>query len=601
MNASLGSITSRHVGPVAAEDEDIAGEYLHRLSKTYNLCFPSTMDQCHTGPSHTYVQKHGGQLCRPDFVAVPIDWTACDVSSYTAPDIHAAHSTPDHIAAFVQVRATFRAPPARSGLSRRTLPIEALTHPSNRDVVAQILREGPVVNWNVSVHAHAAILTRHVQEGLTRISQHSQRRPHHPYLSETTWELQGRVACLRRALHRLTDVASRSDLASGFYAWSQRLPLSFIFAQGRLWFLRAQRVKFSLHRELRALCKQLRKACRRDRDCYISELARTIATAPTKEAFAAYHRILAHRRKKAFRLEPLPGILKTDGEPCADAVEVQQRWRQQFAGLEAGLDTTFNELTQRTQAIGPSAVFEHPLDVSEVPSLPLLRRILASTKSGKASGMDSIPPELNRYFADESADLLYPLLLKFLWRGEEALGHKGGQAVILYKGRGPTDQCSSYRSILLMNTWAKAFHQSIRPAIKTVFEASAPALQLGGRAGCSVALGSHVLRSLARYAHQHSLSGYVLYADISAAFYSALVQLVAHSEATTCPEALMRAMHGLQLPAEAQAELTCALRDPSVLSQLGASPWLEKLAAHLGPRRWQLVHGSRRCHTSGYR
>ncbi|OLQ02150.1 hypothetical protein AK812_SmicGene15076 [Symbiodinium microadriaticum] len=344
MNASLGSITSRHVGPVAAEDEDIAGEYLHRLSKTYNLCFPSTMDQCHT-------------------------------------------------------------------------------------------------------------------------------------------------------------------------------------------------------------------------DCYISELARTIATAPTKEAFAAYHRILAHRRKKAFRLEPLPGILKTDGEPCADAVEVQQRWRQQFAGLEAGLDTTFNELTQRTQAIGPSAVFEHPLDVSEVPSLPLLRRILASTKSGKASGMDSIPPELNRYFADESADLLYPLLLKFLWRGEEALGHKGGQAVILYKGRGPTDQCSSYRSILLMNTWAKAFHQSIRPAIKTVFEASAPALQLGGRAGCSVALGSHVLRSLARYAHQHSLSGYVLYADISAAFYSALVQLVAHSEATTCPEALMRAMHGLQLPAEAQAELTCALRD----------------------------------------
>ena len=205
--------------------------------------------------------------------------------------------------------------------------------------------------------------------------------------------------------------------------------------------------------------------------------------------------------------------------------------------------------------------------------------------------MDSIPPELNRYFADESADLLYPLLLKFLWRGEEALGHKGGQAVILYKGRGPTDQCSSYRSILLMNTWAKAFHQSIRPAIKTVFEASAPALQLGGRTGCSVTLGSHVLRSLSRYAHQHSLSGYVLYADISAAFYSALVQLVAHSDATTCPEALARAMHGLHLPAEAQDELLCALQDPSVLSQIGVSPWLEKLAAHLGDGNWFMVTG----------
>ena len=337
MNASLGSITSRHVGPVAPEDEDTAGEYLHRLSKTYNLCFPSTMDHCHTGPSHTYVQKNGGQLCRPDFVAVPIDWTAGNVSSYTAPDIHAAHSTPDHIAAFVQARATFRAPQVRTRLSRRILPIEALTHPSNRDAITQVLREVPVVNWNVSVHAHAAILTRHVQDGLAKVSQHAQRRPHHPYLSDATWELQGRVACLRRALHRLTDVASRSDLASGFYAWRQGSPISLIFAQGRLWFLRAQRIKFSLHRELRALCKQLRKACRRDRDCYISELAHTIATAPTKEAFAAYHRVLAHRRKKAFRLEPLPGILKADGDPCADAIEVQQRWRQHFAGLEAAL------------------------------------------------------------------------------------------------------------------------------------------------------------------------------------------------------------------------------------------------------------------------
>ena len=67
-NASVGSITSRHVGGVAAEDEDTAGESLHGLLRAFDLCLPATMPHCHRGTSFTYVQKHGGQLCRPDLL-----------------------------------------------------------------------------------------------------------------------------------------------------------------------------------------------------------------------------------------------------------------------------------------------------------------------------------------------------------------------------------------------------------------------------------------------------------------------------------------------------------------------------------------------------
>ena len=376
MNASIGSVPSKHVGPVAMEEEDTAGEYLHRLAKRYDLCFPATLDHVHEGPSFTYVQKHPGQLCRPDMIAIPLDWLKGEVFSCTVPEIHAAHSTPDHVAASVALSTRFCAPAVRKPPSRRLLAAAAISHEANRAAIEQIFHSAPPVDWHVSVHAHAAILTRHVQTGHERVLKSAGRKPHHPYLSDEAWDLQGKVAHLRRALHRLTDVLSRSDLASGFYAWRQQKPLIAVLAPGRVWLLKAQRVKFCLHRDLRMLCKNLRKICRRDRDVHITELAHTIATQPSKEAFAAYHRILAHRRKKAFRLEPLPGILQADGELCADTSAMQQRWRQHFAGLEAGIDTDFATLVHKTQGPVPEYTFDHPTDISEVPSLPLLRRVL---------------------------------------------------------------------------------------------------------------------------------------------------------------------------------------------------------------------------------
>ena len=84
---------------------------------------------------------------------------------------------------------------------------------------------------------------------------------------------------------------------------------------------------------------------------------------------------------------------------------------------------------------------------------------------------------------------------------------------------------------------------------------------------------------------------FVLFADISAAFYSALVQLVAHSPSTMSPDGLRTALQGLTLPSEVVDELRAHLQEPSALSQSSASPWLEHLAAHLGERNWFVIAG----------
>ena len=584
-NASVGSITSRHVGGVAAEDEDTAGESLHGLLRAFDLCLPATMTHCHRGTSFTYVQKHGGQLCRPDFVAVPLEWMCGKTVSFCAPDIQAAHTGPDHVAASVQLTAAYYGAPAGPRLVRRAIRAADISAPENREAIQAAFRSVPEVGWDVSVHAHAAMLADHMQGALQQISSGPGRKPHHAYLSQATWDLQRQVSGTRRELHRLTHIMRVNDLAVGFKAWAMGVPLSFVVASGRSWQLQAQRACRELHATLKQSCTRLKKACRTDRDRFAADLAHTLATAPTKAAYAAYHQLLAHKRKKAFRLEPLP----TDGEVCPDPKASQTRWRDHFAALEAGRSSTFHDLALEASRATHTRGSPHPPAISEVPSLPALRRVLAATKTGKAAGLDSIPPELNRHYAHESAVMLHPLLLKILWSGVEPVGFKGGQAVVLYKGRGDTAECASYRSILLMGTWAKAFHQSVRPGIRRVFEAAAPSLQIGGKKGCSTIYGSHIVRTLARRAALAGTSCYTLFADISAAFYTALLQFVARVGHNATPSSLAHALEGLNLPSEAISEMNVLLREPSALSAAGASEWLEHLAAAIGSDNWFLM------------
>ena len=592
-NASLGSITSGHVQGLGAEDEDLAGEYLHLIARTYSLCAPATFADFHSGPTHTYIQKHGRYLCRPDFVLVPQDWLQSDVHSWTEPAIQAAHSTPDHIAACLAIG--FRSVPRSSTprLVRRKISAAAVLDPGNRGAIADIFESAPVIPWDVSVHAHAAILTKHVQDGLQRLSANQGPKPHHPYLQAGTWQLQRDVSETRRRLHRLTVMMANSELAAGFTAWARAKPLREVNRQGRVWLLRAQAVRHTLHSRLVEQCKLLRKACRRDRDTYIERLAETISTAPSKEAFAAYHRILAHKRKKPFTIDPLPKILELDGTVCLDSDAMKRRWRQHFASLEGGQDVSFQLIADQAAEACSSTPAPHPDSIHEVPNLPNLCRVLAATKTGKAPGMDSLPPELNRLYASATARVLFPVLLKQVWRGSEPAGFKGGQAIVMYKGKGATAHCASYRSILLMQTWAKSLHQALRPAVRAVFEHTAPVLQLGGRKGCSVTLGSHILRGTLRHAHARNTPAFVLFADISAAFYSALVQLVAQSDSTTSLEGIEAALHGLSLPSEVLAELRQHMRAPSALAQKGATPWLEQTAAHLGQHNWFLIAGDK--------
>ena len=571
MNASLGSVHSKAVGACGAETEDIPGEALHAILLEFELIAPSTWEHLHQGPHHTYVQKRGHRLCRPDFVGVPSYWVDSSSVSVLVPAINAGHSCPDHVAAtFTTSAACSVARPGRHIKGRRFKACELTGDCATR--VAQAISQFQEPSWTVSSHAHAAALVSHVQKALGDAIPKRQSQPYRSYLTEETWTLQQRVASVRRSLHRLQHRTRLHTLALHCGLW--RNGPTFNAEGAELWTRRARAALATHLTSLRTLGAQLKKACRRDRDAYIAQIADKLAQGPAPEVFHNLHALLGHRRRKKYQLDPLPAVAELDGQMCRDTEgnDLVNRW-----------DT-------RIRASAEDCHWPPPPDVTNIPTESDLHRLLVSAKTGKSPGMDGIPAEVGRQFAAVLAPHLHRIALKIAFRGSEPCGFKAGQAIWFYKGKGPHTACSSFRAILLLPIWAKIVHQALRPPMKAHFEQHAPSLQLGGKSQCTAVFGCHLVRSACRVATAAGHSHFTLFADIASAYYCVIQQLVAGWEGRGANSSLVAG--DLPLPPAISAETIHEhIQQPTALRAGGASRWLEALTDSFQSDNFFLLRG----------
>ena len=265
MNASVGSEMSSHFGDVCPELEDGPGRQLHELAVCQQMWGPSTFAAHHQGASHTYVQKKSGKQCRPDFVLLPVSWKAGCVASWVAPAIHAAHPHQDHYAACVDVKMQLAGGQSAERYPRRVIKASIFSDPQCVSQIQEVLRSTPAVSWDISTHAHAAIITKHLQDGLIRISKAAPKSPKQHYLQEDTWELQGAVAKIRRAIHQRQHLLRTHLLVSVLLVWrSPHLTLEQVFLHNR-WVRQMQSLIVLGVHQLEIFGKALRALCRRDR------------------------------------------------------------------------------------------------------------------------------------------------------------------------------------------------------------------------------------------------------------------------------------------------------------------------------------------------
>ena len=81
-NCRIGSVESDFIGGLHPDFEDEGGELLHAFSRSNDLIIPSTFEQWHQGPSHTYEGPNGGRS-RIDFILIPFACATGIVKTFT--------------------------------------------------------------------------------------------------------------------------------------------------------------------------------------------------------------------------------------------------------------------------------------------------------------------------------------------------------------------------------------------------------------------------------------------------------------------------------------------------------------------------------------
>ena len=219
LNASVGSRTSAHIGSVAAEEEDCPGEFWHQALQAMSCFLPCSFEDIQQGPTATYYQKRNGHACRPDMIGIPCAWRNGHITAWIAPELHVAMAHQDHYATCARVSLRLRLPGQTKPTARKRIPANLMTDPAQQAAVRAVLHTAPPVSWSTSAHAHAAILVKHLQEGLSKLVEEAPPKPKHPYIQENTWALQRQVTQVKRALHRVSGHIRTQLQATCLLAW----------------------------------------------------------------------------------------------------------------------------------------------------------------------------------------------------------------------------------------------------------------------------------------------------------------------------------------------------------------------------------------------
>ena len=585
-NASVGSLESCHLSHCGAEDQDDAGNLLHAFLKKCELWAPATWPAVQHGPTWTFAQRRNGALTRPDFVFLPMDWRTGVVSTWTDSGITAANLVLDHIATLADVRVKLQARRDTRPARRAGIDVSKLSLPESQPILRSVLQNAPRPSWDTSAHAHVAQVTAYLQDSLQKHFPRAKQRPRHPYLTEVAWDLQRQVSWLRHRLAAVKTAVRRHTLLGVFEAWrnSKAEPAP---SGASAWLRDAHFAEALYGFRLGYFARALRARSKADRARYVEALAEDVQ-ANKADAYTAVNRLLARRRKKPFAPNVLPGIEDANGVLCETPEKAMHRWREYFSAMEDGLEVDASCLCRAVIGGRPDA-WPVPASLKVLPSPVDLRNAVLAAQRNKASGPDALPGELGLVCADELKSLLLPLALKLGLLGEEGLGHKSGALAWIYKGRGSQTACESFRGILLLSNLAKAIHRAFRPQIQRHFETSSSALQLGGRRGGSVLFGSHLMRSFLRYRKAQGLSSGVLFADVSAAYYSTLRDLAARhpaQEPRTRPTPL-----DPQPTQDDFLDIEYQLSQPSAMAQSDATPWLRAVTAVINNDTWMVLQG----------
>ena len=540
------------------------------LLRAWDLYLPITTD-VHQGSTTTWTNFAGDQGHCIDHIAIPNAWwTRCTFSQVLDTfDLATTHD--DHKVYAIQLQWHDWTPTRDATRDQHPCQHAPCTYVARPDLHAEI--QGiHIPPWHTNVEEQAEGLTMQLRAILNKTTQPSAStlKRHKPYMTDQVWELRRSKLQLRHKLKQNRIYLHKIYLFHAMCAWRtvtrrQELPCEdkTDFANS---ILCAQVRGVAQFRQTTwKLKKMLVNAKQTALDNTMAEIH---ADTPASVTLRKLRAFTGPSNPKKHKHKPLPLINNQEGQPCVLPTEATATWVSFFQDMECGQRMSLDTL--RTMWISELQQFQQSevnVELHDLPSLTDLEAALRRVPLGRACGPDGLPGELCRQHATLMAKHLFPHLLKILIHGHEHLGFKGGRLTPVYKGRGPIDSCSSYRSLLVSNHLAKALHRTVREKHSQLFHDFLQLQQTGGRKHVPVQLALHQLRACLRKAQYEKFSSGIIFLDLTEAFYRLLREIPLGGD--TPDVVIAHIMKKLNMPADSLHEIHRLLTQDCALHEAG--------------------------------
>ena len=531
------------------------------------LFAPSTFEDLQYGPPETWTHSATGKKSRIDYVLLPLSWKWTYIQAWVDDDIHAGHAGLDHECTCLGISWNQL---TQHRFTNKRIDEVALRNPANQDLVREIWASCPAPEWGMNASQHAALITNHLQQESIRHFPKKRGKRHKEHVSEESRELHRKLTCIRRALRALKKHDDFSLCVAVFRAWSAcKKGKGFSYAWGH-WNKLLSLAVVRHVRELKRVSLQFRKQLRMDRRTFIIGVAEDAKNAKPSEVFAALRPILQPAKKQTLFPKPLPVLQDEEGHVLQTLEEVNARWVRHFSQLEAGRETDvstyMNTMLQRQHDLCKPGEYQS----DDLPSRIDLERAIRKMSYRKAPCPDRLPNELLKACPSDAAAVLYPVVLKMIFRLEEPLQWKGGQIISLFKGKGSQSDCQNHRGILLTSVLGKAVRSSIRSRLNTPYLEATDDLQLGGKPMQQVLFGTHVSRLFVDRGKRKQKSTAILFCDVQSAYYRVLRQIA--TGARLADDDLALVLHRMGLGPESMSLIHDSMTKKCAYQELGAGP-----------------------------
>ena len=152
------------------------------------------------------------------------------------------------------------------------------------------------------------------------------------------------------------------------------------------------------------------------------------------------------------------------------------------------------------------------------PTVEELSKAIDALPSGKAPGMDGIPPEIIKSGKSVLLEPLYEILLLCWSEGKVPQDMRNAKIVTLYKNKGDRSDCNNYRGISLLSIVGKVFARVILTRLQVLAEYIYPESQCGFRAQRSTVDMIFSVRQLQEKCREQQMPLYIAFIDLTKAF-----------------------------------------------------------------------------------